>query len=120
MFKEVLKEVVDNTEGGIAGLLMGMDGIPVEHYVREDMDQSAVEAVGMEFSVVLKQITTAAEMLDVGTADEVAIKAERLITVIRILGPEFFVAVTVKPEGNLGKARYLLRKSSGQLLEALT
>ena len=34
MFKEVLREVVERTEGGIASLLMGYDGIPVENYVK--------------------------------------------------------------------------------------
>ena len=30
MFNEPLKKIVDNVEGGIAGLVMGLDGIPVE------------------------------------------------------------------------------------------
>ncbi len=36
MFKDVLEMVVDGTEGGIAALLMGYDGIPVEQYIRND------------------------------------------------------------------------------------
>ena len=57
MFKEVLQDVVDRTEGGVAGLLMGFDGIPVDHYVREAATPPVdVETVGMEFSVILKDI----------------------------------------------------------------
>lgn len=119
MFREVLQEVVDNTDGGVAGLLMGFDGIPVDQYIRDENAEIGVETVGMEYSVVLKQIKQAAEMLDAGDAREVAIKAERLITVIRLLSDEYFVAVTLKPSGNLGKARFLLRTRSPKLLADL-
>jgi len=119
MFREVLQEVVDNTDGGVAGLLMGFDGIPVDQYVRDEATFD-VESVGMEYSVVLKGVQQAAEMLESGAAKEVAIKAERLTTVIRLLNDEYFVAVTLKPSGNLGKARFLLRTRSVKLLADLT
>ena len=118
MFREVLQSVVDQTEGGIAGLLMGFDGIPVEHYVKPDQDFD-VQTVGMEYSVVLKQIQQAAEMLNAGGAREVSIQADRMTTVVRLLNEEYFVAVTLSPHGNAGKARYLLRLSAGELLSVL-
>jgi predicted regulator of Ras-like GTPase activity (Roadblock/LC7/MglB family) len=118
MFREILREVVENTDGGVAGLLMGFDGIPVDQYVRDDASLD-VETVGMEYSVILKSIRQAAELLDAGTAREVAIKAERMTTVIRLLNDEYFVAVALKPSGNLGKARFLLRTRSQKLLSDL-
>jgi predicted regulator of Ras-like GTPase activity (Roadblock/LC7/MglB family) len=118
MFREILQEVVENTDGGVAGLLMGFDGIPVDQFVKDDASVD-VETVGMEFSVILKSIRQAAELLDAGTAREVAIKAERMITVIRLLNDEYFVAVTLKPSGNLGKARFLMRTRSEKLLSGL-
>lgn len=118
MFREILQEVVENTDGGVAGLLMGFDGIPVDQYVKDDASVD-VETVGMEFSVILKSIRQAAELLDAGSAREVAIKAERMITVIRLLNDEYFVAVTLKPSGNLGKARFLMRTRSQKLLSGL-
>lgn len=121
MFQEVLKDVVDRTEGGIAGLVMGFDGITVDSYVDPDA-QSAfeVETVGMEYSVILKEIRKAAEMLDAGSAREVAIQAERLTTVIRLINDEYFVALAMRPEGNFGKARFLLRTSASKLAADLT
>ncbi|MCB9601090.1 MAG: hypothetical protein H6721_22505 [Sandaracinus sp.] len=118
MFREILQEVVENTDGGVAGLLMGFDGIPVDQFVRDDAAID-VETVGMEYSVILKSIRQAAELLEAGTAREVAIKAERMITVIRLLNDEYFVAITLKPSGNLGKARFLLRTRSQKLLSDL-
>lgn len=117
MFKEVLQEVVDNTDGGVAGLLMGYDGIPVDQYVKDGVFD--IETIGMEYSVIVKSIRQAAEMLDVGTAREIAIKSERLTTLIRMLNDDYFVAVTLKPSGNLGKARFLMRTRSTKLLSEL-
>ena len=67
MFREVLQEVVEKTDGGIAAILMGYDGIPVEQYVEGDAVLD-VETIGMEYSVILKMIKNAAEMLDIGAA----------------------------------------------------
>ena len=51
-------------------------------------------------------------MLDAGDAREVAIKTERMTTVIRLINEEYFVAIAIKPSGNVGKARFLLRTRS--------
>jgi len=121
MFQEILKDVVDRTEGGIAGVVMGFDGITVDSYLNEASGHLLeVETVGMEYSVILKEIRKAAEMLDAGAAKEVAIQAERLTTVIRLINDEYFVALAMKPEGNFGKARFLLRTSASKLAQDLT
>ena len=121
MFREVLQEAVDRTEGGVAGLLMGFDGIPVDAYVREATSAPVdVETVGMEFSVILKDIKRAAELLEAGGANEISIQAEKLVTVIRVLNDEYFVAMTLSPGGNSGKARFLLRTAGSKLLSELT
>src|SRR5262245_11630603 len=108
MFRENLQKIVENVEGGVAGLLMGFDGIAVETYQLPDADFD-VQAVGMEFSFILTQVRKAADILEVGGAREVAIKAEKLTIIIRVLSDEYFVALAMKPEGNFGKGRYLLR-----------
>ena len=118
MFKDVLREVVERTEGGIASLLMGFDGIPVENYVKSGVKLD-VESIGMEFSVILTQIAKAAQMLEAGDAREVSIQAENLTTLIRLLNKEYFVAVTLAPHGNFGKARFLLRTLTPKLVDEL-
>jgi predicted regulator of Ras-like GTPase activity (Roadblock/LC7/MglB family) len=118
MFKDALRDVVERTDGSIAGLLMGLDGIPVEQYLRSGATLD-VETVGMEYSVVLSQISKAAESLDQGEAREISIHAERLTTVIHLLNKEYFVALTLAPHGNSGKGRFLLRTLAPKLLEEL-
>jgi predicted regulator of Ras-like GTPase activity (Roadblock/LC7/MglB family) len=118
MFKGLLEEVVRSTEGGIAALVMGYDGIPVDHYIRDDAPID-VETIGMEFSVILKDIQKAALMLDAGKAQEVAIRAERMTTVIRLVSDQFFLALALAPTGNIGKARYLLRTHAATVRDQL-
>ncbi|MBX7194324.1 MAG: hypothetical protein K1X94_19875 [Sandaracinaceae bacterium] len=118
MFREVLSDVVDRTEGGLAALVMGMDGIAVDSYVRQDQSLE-VENVGMEFSVILKDIRKATELVDAGTAREVTIQGEKLTTVIRLINDDYFVAVALRPDGNYGKARYLLRTGASKLATEL-
>jgi predicted regulator of Ras-like GTPase activity (Roadblock/LC7/MglB family) len=119
MFKDVLRDVVERTEGGIAGLVMGFDGIPVEQYLKSG-NTLDVETMGMEYSVVLGHITKAAEQLETGAAQEVAIRADRQTTVMRFINDEYFIALTLSPQGNIGKGRFLLRMASPKLLDELT
>lgn len=114
MFKEGLKRIVDNTEGAIAGLVMGFDGISVDQYT-PDGHKIDINTVGMEFSFILTQIRKAAEILEVGGLQEISIKAEKLIFVIRVLSHEYFFALALSPQGNFGKGRYLMRMVSPTL-----
>lgn len=118
MFKEALRNVVDGIDGGLAGLLMDFEGIPVETYSRPEAGFD-IESVGAEVSVVIKAIQRASEMLDAGATHEVAFKSDKLVTLIRVVNDAYFVAVALAPDGNLGKGRYLLRIVAPKLAEEL-
>lgn len=119
MFKQILREVVDSTDGAVAGVIMGFDGITLDTYQVQD-GLADIETVGMEYSVILSQIRQAAEMLEVGEAREVAVQAENMVTVVRLLNDQYFVAVTLRPGGNSGKARYQLRIRAASLIDDLS
>ena len=118
MFRDSLKRLVDNVEGGIAGLLMGFDGIAVDSYSRVDQTID-INTVGMEFSYILSQARKAAEILEVGPIREVTIKAEKLTLVMRVVSPDYFIALAMTPDGNYGKGRYLLRMAAPRVIEEL-
>jgi predicted regulator of Ras-like GTPase activity (Roadblock/LC7/MglB family) len=119
VFKNILRDVVENTDGALASILMGYDGITVDSY-SSGKGSVDMETVGSEYSQVLNQVKQAASMLEMGTAKEVAVQAENMVTVMRLLNDEYFVALAMKPSGNIGKGRFLLRLQSGKLLETLT
>lgn len=118
LFAETLKKVVDNIEGGIAAVIMGLDGIAVDSYVKLD-DRVDVNTVAMEFSFILSQVRKAGDSLQVGSLEELSVKAQRLMLVCRMLSPQYFVAIAMSPDGNFGKARYLVRLVTPQLVAQL-
>ncbi len=118
MFAETLKKVVDNVDGGIAAVIMGLDGIPVETYVRQN-DRADVTTVAMEFSFILGQVRKAGDQLGVGSLEELTVKAQRLLLVCRMISAQYFVAVAIAPEGNFGKARFLMRMATPALVAQL-
>jgi predicted regulator of Ras-like GTPase activity (Roadblock/LC7/MglB family) len=118
MFKEAIRDVVEGTDGGIAGILMDFEGIAVDSYVKGD--SLDINAVGAEFSVILKSIQRAIESLEAGDAREIAIQSDKVTTLIRILNDEYFLALTLSPDGNFGKGRYLMRTAAPKLLEQLS
>jgi predicted regulator of Ras-like GTPase activity (Roadblock/LC7/MglB family) len=115
VFREALKSMVDSTEGGVAGLLMGFDGIAVDSYTTQNGSEFDISTVGMEFSVILSQIRKAVEILGAGVTQEIAIKSEKLTTIIYSINNEYFLALALKPDGNYGKGRYLLRTTAPTL-----
>jgi predicted regulator of Ras-like GTPase activity (Roadblock/LC7/MglB family) len=118
LFAETLKKVVDNVDGGIAAVIMGLDGIPVETYIRQT-DRIDVNTVAMEFSFILTQVRKAGESLAVGGLEELSVKAQRLLLVCRMISPQYFVAIAIAPDGNLGKARFLARLAQPTLVAEL-
>jgi predicted regulator of Ras-like GTPase activity (Roadblock/LC7/MglB family) len=119
MFQAVLKEVVESTEGGIATLLMDFEGIAVDSYSKPNAEFD-INTIGAEFSVVLKSIQKAAQMLEAGRTAEIAIQAEKVTTLIRLVNDSYFVAFSMTPDANIGKARYMLRTKLPVLVKELT
>lgn len=117
MFTDTLRKVVDNVDGGIAAVIMGLDGIPVDSYIRQNSVD--VTTIGMEFSFILGQVRKAGESLQVGGLEELSVKAQRLMLICRMISPQYFVAIALSPEGNFGKARYLTRMAQPALVAAL-
>jgi predicted regulator of Ras-like GTPase activity (Roadblock/LC7/MglB family) len=118
VFKEQLQKVVDAVGDGYGAVIMGLDGIAVESYSR-DQGGFDINIIVMEFSYILTQVKKAAETLKVGGMEELVLKAEQLILVVRMLNNDYFLAVALHPSGNLGKCRFLMRLTAPRLLSAL-
>lgn len=118
MFADILKKVVDNTDGGLGAVIMGLDGIPVDAYTRQP-DRVDVNTVAMEFSFILTQARKAADSAKLGTFEEMTVKADRLTLALRLVTPQYFIAVALAPDGNLGKARFLMRLAAPKLVAQL-
>jgi predicted regulator of Ras-like GTPase activity (Roadblock/LC7/MglB family) len=115
MFRDSLQKMVDRLAGGVAGILMGFDGISVDAYTKPGEQAIDIQTVGMELAHVVSQMRKAAEQLGGGPLREVTLKADKLIVLVDLINDEYFVACAITPEASFGKARYLMRLLAPQI-----
>jgi predicted regulator of Ras-like GTPase activity (Roadblock/LC7/MglB family) len=114
-FSDILKEVVNGTEGAIGALIVGLDGIPVEEFaVNGNMD---IPTMTVEFSSLLKEIEKGSQAAQMGSTKEVTVISDKAMIMLRRLNEEYFSILIIRPDGNFGKGRFLLRMSVPRLLK---
>jgi predicted regulator of Ras-like GTPase activity (Roadblock/LC7/MglB family) len=113
-FGTILRSIVLECGGGIGAVLMGSDGIPIEEFVTAEVPDGPLRedfgTAGVEFSRILEEIRKAADALSGGAVAETVVTLARMTLVFRTVDDETFLAVVLAPDGNLGKARYLIRR----------
>ena len=113
-FRSVLRSIVEECGGGLGAVLMGADGIPIEEYVTDRIPEGPLQddigSAGVEFSRILEEIRKAADALSGGAVNETVVSLARMNLVFRPIDGETFLAVVLATDGNLGKARYLIRR----------
>lgn len=117
-FKAILKAIVEGSSGGVGGVVMGYDGIAIDEYLRDTAGLD-VQILAVEYASVLKEIKRTVGVLKTGELEEVSIVSDRCTVVVRGITSDFFLAVVLAPEGNFGKARYLMKRETARLREAL-
>ncbi len=119
MFNEILQRIVEQTGGGVGAVLMGYDGIAIDQFFAPD-GEIDLQMVVVEYSNVLKEIRKTAEILSLGEMEEISIRTDRFIIVIRMLNAEYFVALVINHDGNFGKGRYLMTREGFNLIKELS
>lgn len=124
-FESVLQTIVDECGGGFSAALMGLDGIAVAQVSarggRDRDDPLAGDATfaGIEFGRILGDMTKASDALDAGPLRESVISLARVQLVFHTVDEELFLVLALRPDGNLGKARYLIRRNLPAIRAAL-
>ena len=113
-FREHLEQICRDVDGAVACSLMGVDGIEVDTHVADAGDLD-LKSLLVEYSGVLRSAKDAAEAHAAGGVAELAIATDKLLAVVRTVSPEYFMVVALTPDGNFGKARYLLRVTAPKL-----
>lgn len=122
-FESTLREIVEGCGGGVAAALMGRDGIPIEE-VRASDEKLAelvedVAVAGVEFGRILDEVRKASDSLGGGPARECIFALQRFSILVHQVDEENYVALVLAPDGNLGKARYLIRRHLIEIREEL-
>jgi predicted regulator of Ras-like GTPase activity (Roadblock/LC7/MglB family) len=112
-FSEVLKETVEKVDGAVSAMIIGTDGISVQEYAPEKL----VDLTGLsaEASAMIKDISMAADNLGLGEAKEFSIISDKCGIIMRKINTDYYLALIIKPEGNYGKGRYILKTTIPRL-----
>jgi predicted regulator of Ras-like GTPase activity (Roadblock/LC7/MglB family) len=106
-FSEILRESVKRVDGAVSAMILGIDGMPVEQYTSEKLIN--LEDLSAESSQMMKDINNAASNLGLGTANEFSIISDLCGILLRKINADYYFALIIKPDGNFGKARFVLR-----------
>lgn len=122
-FSSILRGIVDSCNGAIGAALMGEDGIPIQQVLAshgpDEMPSEDIATAGVEFGRILAEGRKASDAVAGGALIENIIVLARFTLVFRIVDSETFLLVVLAPDANIGKARYLIRRSMLSLLEEL-
>jgi len=116
IFDEVVQKAVEETSGGIAAMIMASDGISLTQYVNPE-ESIELETLGIEYANLLAEITKHTEAMEAGTVKEITLQTENYLSIIRVLTSEYFIALIMRKDGNLGKGRFILRVNAPEILK---
>jgi predicted regulator of Ras-like GTPase activity (Roadblock/LC7/MglB family) len=107
-FRAHLEQLMKEVDGAVACSVMGFDGIAIDTHTASEPGLDFA-AMLIEYGNILSKLKEAAAALEAGTVSEVVINTEKLSTIARLLTPEYFLVLALRPDGNFGKGRYAMR-----------
>lgn len=122
-FREHLEAVVSAVDGSVACSVMGFDGIAVDTHQPDARAEEAatleLQTALIEYGNLLAQLKNTAQTLKTGAVTEVSVNSEKVLTIMRMVNPDYFVVLALLPGGNYGKGRYALRLAAPKLAKEL-
>ncbi len=118
-FRQYTKKVVEQVPGTIACTIMGFDGLPIDSY---QVGGSTLDIVGLltEYSGLAAQLKRIGEeQPQIGDIRDFVVATNSVSTIFRPLTQDYFLAAVIEPTGFVGKARYLLRIITPDILTEL-
>jgi predicted regulator of Ras-like GTPase activity (Roadblock/LC7/MglB family) len=116
-FETILQNIVDDCGGGWSAALMGLDGIAISQVQAsvgvdgDDPLRGDVTSAGIEFGRVIGDMTKASDSLGTGGLREIVLSLARTTLIFHTVDDDLVLVLALNPDGNLGKARYLIRRS---------
>ena len=116
-FKGALQEMLGNVDGSIGAGLVGLDGLVIDQVSsRADFD---ITVAGAEYATIIKNALKASQNFGLGKTSEVMISTDKATMIMMTVGKEYFVAIALGLDGNLGRGRLELKKAIPKFEQAL-
>jgi predicted regulator of Ras-like GTPase activity (Roadblock/LC7/MglB family) len=111
-FADVLAKIVSRVEGGAGAVILGIDGIPIERYIVSDLDPLLdFDLAATELTNLLRRSMRTASDTNLGQLHEVIVVTEHVTFLLRPITSEYFLLLVLVSNGNVGRARFELRKA---------
>ena len=101
-FRQHLQDVCERVEGAVACSLMAVDGIEVETHARRPRPRSTPTLL-VEYSGLCRIGERRGAADQAGEVDELSVSTEKLTAVARVVSPEYFLIVALRPGGEPGQ-----------------
>jgi predicted regulator of Ras-like GTPase activity (Roadblock/LC7/MglB family) len=109
MFSELLESIINKVEGTLGAVVMGMDGISIEK--RLPGADINIESLAAEFTSVLRSSSSTTQGIGLGLIEEFIVTTDQHIIAVKMITPEYFLLLLLRKDGNLGRARFELKKA---------
>ena len=110
-FGTTLSEMVGRVEGGAVALILGLDGIVIERFVGDIDPELDIDLIATELTTLLRRSIHTATDTGLGDLREMIFNTDLMTFVLRSVTSEYFLLFGVNPGGNIGRARFELRKA---------
>ena len=111
MFREVLQEILDRTDGCKGVLIMGFDGIAVEKVWQDDATDSNYDIAVAEYTSLIRTARQKNDDTGLGRLSEMTVSNENEFFILRLVSDDYFLAMILSSDGNFGRGRYELRRA---------
>ncbi len=112
-FREVLERICARVGGAIGAVIIAEDGIVVERHAADpalDLELASVEFVG-----AVRELRRATAAVEAGEMEELIVTNAGRLTLLRLIGPGYYLLLLMAPTGLVGRGRYELRRAAIEL-----
>lgn len=117
--REILNTIVQDVDGSLAVTIMAYDGIPIDEVLVEQSEFD-MQLLSVEYATILKEIKRVVGVIKMGSLEEVSISTTRTSVALRILNDDFFAALIMRRDGNIGRGHYMLKIKSYEIIRELS
>jgi len=110
-FTDTLTDIANRIEGCAAVVILGIDGIPIERHVHDSETSIDIETVATEFTSLVRRSMRTASDTELGDMREMIFATDSMSFLLRPITSEYFLLLALNRGGNVGRARFELRKA---------
>lgn len=110
-FADTLVTLAKRIEGCVAVMILGTDGIPIERHVQQMNRSLDMDMIATEFTTLVRRSLRTAVDTELGELREMVLGTDAMMFLVRPITSDYFLLLALNPGGNIGRARFELRKA---------